>query len=166
MSLEEACCRGNRTPPPHEPNPFQTTPTTGNREAHRVYLTFRLQDHFHDPSRPLSPGYSRAQMAYFHSVEPRLLEATALKHREADRARHQIEKTRRKSGSGKHVQKKGVLYKGRGVAQIAERTREEQEYRDSIINAADVRKQRKEEKEARQLARSNARKAKAQQESI
>lgn len=114
--------------------PFQTTPTTGNREAHRAYLNLRLMDHMAE-SVPLTPSYSTALIKYQKSVEPRLAEAYAIKARDTARALAEIEKTRSNTGSGKHVQKNGVIYKGRALAHILERTKEEQEHINSIVVA-------------------------------
>jgi len=72
---------------------------------------------------PLTPSYSTALIKYQKSVEPRLGEAYVIKARDTARALAETEKTGRKTGSGKHVQKNGVIYKGRAVAHISERTR-------------------------------------------
>jgi len=70
---------------------------------------------------PLTPSYSRALIKYQKAIEPRVLEASAIKARDSTRALVEVEKTRRKTGSGKHVQKNGVIYKGKGIEQIRER---------------------------------------------
>ena len=62
------------------PRPFQSTPTTGNREAHRVYLSLRLQDHM-DGLCVLTPSYACALQKYQKAVEPCLLEAIVIKGR-------------------------------------------------------------------------------------
>ena len=121
------------------PKLFQTTPTTGNREAHRTYLNLRLMDYMNELV-PLTPSYSRALVKYQKAVEPRVLEGYAIKKRDEERALAEVEKTRRKSGSGKHVQKNGVIYKGRAQQQILERTIEEQAYLDSVVNTKVQRK--------------------------
>jgi len=120
--------------PPRTLKPFQSTPTTGNRRAHQEYLSVRLFDHMND-LQALTPSYQTALMKYYKAVEPRLLESALLKGREAKRALQEIEKTRRKSGSKKHVQKNGVLYKGRGAAQVELRNWEEEAYQASVSNA-------------------------------
>ena len=55
---------------------------------------------------------------------------------EQERARVQDEKdkARRKSGSGKHVQKDGVIYKGRGVKQSMETNKEYDDWRANTRN--------------------------------
>ncbi len=100
--------------------PFQTTPTTSNRKAYQTYLNLRLIDYMNDEV-PLTPSYSRALIKYQKAIEPRVLEASAIKARDSTRALVEVEKTRRKTGSGKHVQKNGVIYKGKGIEQIRER---------------------------------------------
>ena len=102
-------------------------------------------------SQPLTPSYSCALAKYQRAVEPRLIEATAIKARDAARALHELEKTRHKSGSAKHVQKNGVIYKKLAVGQIAERTEEELDYRASVKNAAVQRKVNLANKEWRKL---------------
>ena len=82
----------------------------------------------------------RALVKYQRTVEPCVLEGYAIKKRDEERALAEVEKTRRKSGSGKHVQKNGVIYKGRAQQQILERTIEEQTYLDSVINTKVQRK--------------------------
>ena len=99
--------------------PFQSTPTTGNRLAHRGYLNIRLMD-FMDSAIPLTPSYCTALLKYQKSVEPRFLEACAIKSCDTARQLQAIEKTRRKTGSGKHIQKNGVIYKGKGRAEAIE----------------------------------------------
>jgi len=84
---------------------------------------------------PLTPSYSRALVKYQRAMEPRVLEGSAIKRRDEERAKAEAEKTRRKSGSWKHVQKNGVIYKGKAQQQILERMIEEQVYLDSITNA-------------------------------
>jgi hypothetical protein len=130
------------------PQPFQTTPTTGNREAHRVYLNMRLFDYM-ELEIPLTPSYTRALVKYQRAVEPRVLEASAIKARDTVRRLAEIEKTRRKTGSGRHVQKNGVLYKGKGSRQIMERTEEEQAALDAVVNTRVQTKVKKTEKEYR-----------------
>jgi hypothetical protein len=73
-------------------------------------------------------------------VEPRLLEACAIKSHDTARQLQAIEKTRRKTGSGKHIQKNGVIYKGKGRAVAIERSQEEEEYHRSVVNAKIARK--------------------------
>jgi hypothetical protein len=89
---------------------------------------------------PLTPSYSRALVKYQRAVEPRVLEGYAIKRRDEERALAEVEKTRRKSGSGKHVQKNRVIYKGKAQQQILERTIEEQAYLDSVVNTKVQRK--------------------------
>jgi hypothetical protein len=62
---------------------------------------------------PLTPSYLRALVKYQRAVEPCVLEGYAIKRRDEERALAEVEKTRRKSGSRKHVQKNGVIYKGK-----------------------------------------------------
>jgi hypothetical protein len=116
------------------PKPFQTTPTTGNREAHQAYLNLRLMD-FMDGNVSLTPSYMRALVKYQKAVEPHVLEGSTIKRRDEERVLAEVEKIRRKSRSRRHVQKNGVIYKGRAQQQILEHTIEEQEYHDSITNA-------------------------------
>jgi len=126
--------------------PFQTMPTTSNKEAHHIYLNLRLMDHMNELI-PLTPSYSWALRCYQKSVEPRLVEANAIKQHDVDRRLHTIEKTRIKSGSSRYVQKNGVLYIGKGRSQILERNQEEEVYRASIVNMALERKIKKTNKE-------------------
>ena len=80
-------------------------------------------------------------LKYQKSVEPRLLEACAIKSRDTARQLQAIEKTRRKTGSSKHIQKNGVIYKGKGRAEaIIERSQKEQEHHESVVNAKIARK--------------------------
>ena len=134
------------------PKPFQSTPTTGNREAHRTYLNLRLFD-FMNETVPLTPSYSRALIKYQKAVEPRISEAVAIKARDTARALQEVEKTRRKTGSGKHVQKNGVIYKGKALDHIRERTQEEQDHLDSIVNAKVQRKVNATNKEYKKFMR-------------
>lgn len=94
-----------------------------------------------------TPSYTRALVKYQRSVEPRVLEASVIKARDTARRLAEIEKTRRKTGSGRHVQKNGVLYKGRGSRQIMERTEEERAAVDAVINTRVQTKVKKTEKE-------------------
>jgi hypothetical protein len=105
------------------PQPFQTTPTTGNREAHPVYLNMRLFDYM-GLEIPLTPSYTCALVKYQRSVEPRILEARVIKAGDTARRLAEIEKIRRKPGSRRHVQNNGVLYRREGSRQIMERTEE------------------------------------------
>ena len=138
--------------PSDVPKPFQTTPTTGNREAHRAYLNLRLMD-FINEIVPLTPSYSCALAKYQKAVEPRVLEGSAIKRRDEERALAEAEKIRRKSGSGRHVQKNGVIYKGRAQQQIMKRAIEKQIYLDSIVNAKVQRKVMATNKEYKKLLR-------------
>jgi hypothetical protein len=112
--------------PTDVPRPFQSIPTTGNREAHRVYLSLRLQDHM-DGLCALTPSYACALQKYQQAVEPCLLEAIVIKGREMQQKLQEIEKVRIKSGSRKHVQKNGVIYKGYALKQIEEHNWEDLE---------------------------------------
>lgn len=49
------------------PQPFQATPTTRNREAHRVYLNMRLFDYM-ELEMPLTPSYTRASVKYVAAI--------------------------------------------------------------------------------------------------
>ena len=91
-------------------------------------------------ARTLTPSYQHALVKYQKAVEPRLREACTIKRRDELRAQHELEKVRRKAGSGKHIQKNGVIYKRWALNQIVERNEEEQVYRDSIRNTAVQRK--------------------------
>ena len=95
---------------------------------------------FMDSAIPLTLSYCTALLKYQKSVEPRLLEACAIKSRDTARQLQAIEKTRRKTGSSKHIQKNGVIYKGKGRAEAIERSQEEQEYYESVVNAKITRK--------------------------
>jgi hypothetical protein len=75
----------------------------------------------------LTPSYACALQKYQKAVEPRLLEAIVIKGREMQRKLQEIEKVRIKSGSRKHVQKNGVIYKGYALKQIEERNWEDLE---------------------------------------
>jgi hypothetical protein len=83
------------------------------------------------------------------AVEPPILEASVIKARDTARPFAEIEKTRRKTGSGRHVQKNGVLYKGKGSRQIMERTEEEQAALDVVVNTRVQTKVKKTEKKYR-----------------
>jgi DDE superfamily endonuclease len=130
--------------------PFQTTPTTGNREAHRYYLNMRLMDHF-DLDIPLSPSYQRSLRAYQRAVEPRVLEASAIKHREEARLKEIADKKANKlATSGRHVQKSGVIYAGNGRSQIEAREKqflELEKSRKEVVNMATKRKVAETEKQ-------------------
>ena len=67
------------------------------------------------------------------------------------RVLHKLEKTQHKSGSAKHIQKNGVIYKKLAIGQIAECTEEELDYRASVKNAAVQRKVNLANKEWRKL---------------
>jgi hypothetical protein len=95
---------------------------------------------FMDSVIPLTPSYCTALLKYQKSVEPRLLEACAIKSRDTARQLQAIEKTRRKTVSGKHIQKNGVIYKGKGRAEAIEQSQEEREYYESVVNAKITRK--------------------------
>jgi hypothetical protein len=62
------------------------------------------------------------------------LEGSAIKRKDEERALAEVEKTCKKSGSRKHVQKNRVIYKRKAQQQILERTVEEQAYLDSVVN--------------------------------
>ena len=102
---------------------------------------------------PLTPSYSRALVKYQKAVEPCILEVSAIKRRDEERVLAEAEKIRRKTGSGKHVQKNGVIYKRRAKQQILERSIEEQVYLDSIINTKVQRKITATNKEYKKLLR-------------
>ena len=87
----------------------------------------------------LTPNYCTALLKYQKSVEPGLLEACVIKSRNTTRQLQAIEKTCRKTGSGKYIQKNGVIYKGKGRAEAIE-LQEEQEYYESVVNAKITRK--------------------------
>jgi hypothetical protein len=80
---------------------------------------------------------------YQRSIEPRLIEAYAIKSRDEDQKLHAIEKARRKAGSNKHVQKNGVIYKRDADNQIIARQIEENQSKVEVRNAAAVRLERK-----------------------
>ena len=77
---------------------------------------------------------------YQRVVELWLIEAIAIKVYNTARVLHKLEKTQHKSGSAKHIQKNGVIYKKLAIGQIAECTEEELDYRASVKNAAVQRK--------------------------
>jgi hypothetical protein len=52
---------------------------------------------------PLTTSYTRSLVKYQRAVEPRILEASVIKARDTARRLAEIEKTRRKTGSGRHV---------------------------------------------------------------
>ena len=82
----------------------------------------------------LTPSYLCALVKYQKTIELCVLERYAIKKKDKEHALAEVEKTRRKSGSEKHVQKNKVIYKGRAQQQILERTIKEQAYLDSVIN--------------------------------
>jgi cell fate (sporulation/competence/biofilm development) regulator YmcA (YheA/YmcA/DUF963 family) len=83
---------------------------------------------FMDSAIPLTLSYCTTLLKYQKSMEPRLLEAYVIKNRDTARQLQAIEKTRRKTDSGKHIQKNGVIYKGKGRAEAIKQSQEEQEY--------------------------------------
>jgi hypothetical protein len=83
---------------------------------------------------PLTPSYSRALLKYQKAVKERVLAERLIKDREMKRVAQEQEKLRIKLGSARHVQKNGVLYKGKGAKQVVDRNREEEEYRESVHN--------------------------------
>jgi hypothetical protein len=89
---------------------------------------------------PLTLSYSRALVKYQRAVKPHVLERSAIKRRDEERALTEVKKTRKKSGSKKHVQKNRVIYKRKAQQQILERTVEEQTYLDSVVNTKIQRK--------------------------
>jgi hypothetical protein len=62
---------------------------------------------------PITLSYSRTVIKYQRAIKPRVLEGSVIKRRVEERALAEVEKTRRESGSEKHVQKDGVIYKGK-----------------------------------------------------
>jgi hypothetical protein len=82
----------------------------------------------------LTLSYLSALVKYQRAVKARVLEESVIKRRDEERALAEVEKTCRKSGSGKHVQKNGVIYKRKAQQQILERTVKEQAYLDSVVN--------------------------------
>ena len=83
---------------------------------------------------PLTPSYSRALVKYQRAVEPRVLEGSAIKKRDKERALAEVEKTYKNSRSEKHIQKNKVIYKGKAQQQILKRMVKKQTYLNNIIN--------------------------------
>ena len=100
--------------------PFQQPPNTQNRKAHAKYLDIRLEDHIHDRA-PLTPSFYQSWHAFQQSTEPKILQSRLIQEREAKGVQAEKDKLRRKHGSGKHVQKYGVIYKVHATSQILER---------------------------------------------
>ena len=75
-----------------------------------------------DSAIPLTLSYCTALLKYQKSVEPPLLEVCAIKSRNTARQLQAIEKIRRKTGSGKHIQKNRAIYKEKGRAEAIERS--------------------------------------------
>ena len=113
--------------------PFQQTPTTQTREAHYIYLTLRLQDSFSGIT-PLTPSYQHSFHAYSYGAERLILAGKLIEERERARVQDKKDKARRKSGSGKHVQKGGVIYKGHGAKQCMETNKEYDDWRANTKN--------------------------------
>ena|ERR1700736_5531147 len=72
----------------------------------------------------LTPSYSRALLKWNKFASTRILQGKLIKEREVKKAQNERDRMRRKSGSSKHVQKNGVIYKGTAVRQIEERHQE------------------------------------------
>jgi hypothetical protein len=85
-----------------------------------------------DVNVSLTPSYMYTLVKYQKAVEPRVLERSTIKSREMRNARWWRQKNLQEV---RHVQKNGVIYKRRAQQQILERTVDEQEYRDGILNA-------------------------------
>ena len=118
----------------HSFKPFQTTPTSANREAHRMYLHMRLEDHF-DDIQPITPSYQTSMVKFNKSTNRLCLKAKLIEERELNRQNQAIEKANRKAASSRHVQKNGAITMGIARSQILERNVAEEEYRDSIRNS-------------------------------
>ena len=82
---------------------------------------------------PLTPSYGRALIKWNKFASTRILQSTLMREQELKKAQSERDRMRRKSGSGQHVQKNGVIYKGAAVRQIEER-------RVEVTNQALVRK--------------------------
>lgn len=109
----------NVVAPPVTPprRPFQDPPTSANRAAHSHYLDQRLDDAF-DNDEPLTPSFAESLRAYKKDIDSKLITASLIKQREEERIEAAKEQARRKSGSGRHVQKGGVIYKHVGLQQV------------------------------------------------
>jgi hypothetical protein len=122
------------TPPqqtaPYRPyqGPFQKTPATRDRPAHQAYLETRLIDHYCDV-QPITPGFYRSWKRFTRVTEPKILESLLIKDREQQRIQAEQARLRRKAGSGKHVQKNGVIYVGVARSQIKDR-------QETVVNMA------------------------------
>jgi hypothetical protein len=111
--------------------PFQKTPSTRDRPAHQAYLETRLIDHYCD-IQPITPGFYRSWKRFTRVSEPKILEGLLIKDREQQRIGAEQARLRRKQGSGKHVQKNGVIYVGTARSQIQER-------QEAVVNMASER---------------------------
>jgi hypothetical protein len=69
---------------------------------------------------PLTPSYGRALIKWNKFAFTRILQSTLMKEQELKKAQNERDRIRRKSRSGQHVQKNGVIYKGTVVRQIEE----------------------------------------------
>jgi len=108
------------TPPQQISQPFMNTPTTRDRPAHRKYLETRLIDHYTECA-PLTPGFYRSWWRFTRCTESKIMEGLLIKDREQQRIQAEQARLRRKTGSGKYVQKHGVIYVGVARSQIEER---------------------------------------------
>jgi len=114
--------------------PFQTTPTSANREAHRMYMYMRLEDHLND-IQPLTPSYQRSLFKFNKSTSQACLKAKLIEERERQRLLQEQEKATRKAASSRHVQKNGAIIMGTARRQILERNVAEEEYKESVKNS-------------------------------
>lgn len=97
--------------------PFQRVPDTRDRPVHSAYLDQRLDDYI-ERDIPLTPSFVSSLRAFQQSGEAKINEATLIKQREKDKYLHDLEQERRKAGSGRFIQKSGVIYKHVGEAQV------------------------------------------------
>jgi hypothetical protein len=140
MALEFSEDTQPATPPPLTPlrRPFQHPPASRDRATHQAYLDKRLDDHF-EYDVPLTPSYRTSLQAFQASIEPKLLTSTLIKQREQERIEHVKERARQKSGTGRHIQKGGVIYKKVGLLQTLEMENKLREAHESGVNKKEER---------------------------
>ena len=79
---------------------------------------------FIELDRPLTPSYQRYFHKYSFGAKRLILTGKLIEERERARVADEKDKAWRKSGSGRHIQKGGVIYKGRGEKQCIENNKE------------------------------------------